>query len=73
VTDTANVLAHDAGTKRGRIIPADFTVTSGDYVMCLGADVSGSIVATDGQVFQVAQSIDLTRLSLLSVQIKYKA
>lgn len=73
VVDTAGVLASGAGITRGRIIPSNFTVTTGEYAMCLGTDASGRIYPSDGEIFEVSQSVDLTGVALLATQIKYKA
>jgi hypothetical protein len=73
VSDSAGVLDSEAGVYRGRIIPSDFTVTSGTHVMCLGSDVADTISVSAGETFEVSQEVDLTRLSLLSIQIKFSS
>jgi hypothetical protein len=72
IVDDANLLASGGGTTRGRIEPTGFTVTSGRFCFCLGDDTAATYTLSAGQVFSIAQTIDLTGVSTLTVEIKFR-
>lgn len=71
ISDTENILAYNAGVNRGRIQPANFTVTKGNYAMCLGDDINASYDFKVGGVFEVSQNIDFTGMKRLSLDLKF--
>ena len=70
--DDANILDNGGGVTRGRIIPTNFTPTSGKFVMCLGDDIGNSNFFGIGDIFSVEQDVDFTDMNVLKLQIKFR-
>jgi len=70
--DDAGLLVVGGGVVRGRITPANFTVTSGRYAMCLGDDIGNTGDINVGDEFSISQELDFTDVNTLSLQIKYR-
>ena len=69
--DDADILNDYGGISRGRIIPTNFDVTSGLFVMCLGDDIGLPHVVRIGQEFGVKQQVDLRGISTMNLQVKF--
>lgn len=70
IHDDADILANFAGTQRGRIMPVNFVMHHGKYVMCLGDDLQNSAEMVVGQEFSISQDIDLRDITTLKIELK---
>lgn len=71
IRDDADLLSNNAGTQRGRIMPVNFVMHSGKYVMCLGDDLQAAASMLAGQEFSISQDIDLRDITTLKVELKF--
>jgi len=72
VEDDAGVLVQHAGTLRGRISPLNYTPTVGDSAFCLGDDIGGNVLTTDGDVFSISQEMNFTGIDTINIDIKFR-
>lgn len=71
IKDDGNILDNYAGSQRGRIMPINFVMHSGKYVMCLGDDLQAAATLTANQEFSISQDIDFRDISVLKVELKF--
>lgn len=71
IRDDANLLGQYAGTQRGRILPVNFVMHSGKYVMCLGDDLQTSAAMLAGDEFSISQDVDLRNITTLKIELKF--
>lgn len=72
VLDEENVLSVDGGETRGRIIPDDFTPSSGQYVFCLGDEDNATFSFRPNRIFSISQDVDFTGMSTLKLKFRFK-